>query len=798
MVNCIYCSTAVSRTRPAVFCEACKKNAHTSCVSKSIDILHVINNVPGTSWKCDDCRNNCLCIKENNINAVLDTKVESSLDHIRSEIESIRKDILSQTVKKVQPPADPPRYSDVLHNKTQPAIVIRPKNAVSSANQRTCILVKLDLLVGCKSKADNLKLLSIAKQKLGNSYDIKEVTGINPRIRLVGMSKAYSEEQINSYLLKSNPEVFCGDVECRVLKTYPTKKNNNVYQAEIQLDRISYERAMKGEHLFVGYDSCIIFDAVEVSRCFKCNEFHHSSVSCQNEISCPVCSGKHEVKQCKSTVKKCSNCVKLNIKSDLNVSTAHAVWDKTLSETWLDSDINDREVFPGNYSVYRSDRNFSAIGLKRGGGVAVPVRNDFKSSSVDLGACPSFNNINPKIDILVIKIAIQYSNIYVISLYIPPQISVSDYETFVEAIQSLDVLHGSSIFIVGDFNVTSYAVCLDSNISNGFTNSLNALAGFFNAEQYNYVHNENGNLLDLVFSNAICFEEHATDPLVYEDIHHPALIVTAKNLPVDKKNDVLYSNFVGNYNFRKANFQLLYEMIMNINWANLESMTNVELACELLYSEIYKILDYCVPKVKRIYTHKYPPWYSRHLIQILKQKSVAFRRFKQTGNIRNQVEFQKLRSELKTQASAVYRHYIQSLESDISKNSSTFWSFVNRKTNNHSIPKDMLYNGQSMTNPEDISGAFAEYFGSTCDLICKTRHFSMILLNTGVFRIREHGGSQTTSLSDIEGMQLCTCVKNLPGVLLLYGENRACETTRFTVHCIYFGYPNLGHIKILN
>nr|CAI5855926.1 unnamed protein product [Callosobruchus analis] len=243
--------------------------------------------------------------------------------------------LVLQNGQKVQPPADPPRYSDVLRNKTQPAIVIRPKNANQSVVQtRSDILKSVDpveanlhlgkvrdikdggLLVGYKSKADNLKLLSIAKQKLGNSYDIKEVTGINPRIRLVGMRKAYSEEQINSYLLKSSPEVFCGDVECRVLKTYPTKKNNNVYQAEIQLDRISYERAMKAEHLFVGYDSCIIL-------------MH--SVSCQNEISCPVCSGKHEVKQCKSTVKKCSNCVKLNIKSDLrvNVSTAHAVWDKS-------------------------------------------------------------------------------------------------------------------------------------------------------------------------------------------------------------------------------------------------------------------------------------------------------------------------------------------------------------------------------------------------------------------------------------------------------------------------------------
>nr|CAI5870155.1 unnamed protein product [Callosobruchus analis] len=47
--------------------------------------------------------------------------------------------------------------------------------------------------------------------------------------------------------------------------------------------------------------------------------------------------------------------------------------------------------------------------------------------------------------------------------------------------------------------------------------------------------------------------------------------------------------------------------------------------------------------------------------------------------------------------------YIQSVDSDISKSS--------RKTYNNGIPKDMLYNGQPITNPRDIFGAFAEYFG---------------------------------------------------------------------------------------
>nr|CAI5870156.1 unnamed protein product [Callosobruchus analis] len=113
-----------------------------------------------------------------------------------------------------------------------------------------------------------------------------------------------------------------------------------------------------------------------------------------------------------------------------------------LPETWLDQ--------------IRS--KFSAFGLKIGGGVAMAVRNDFKSSSIGLCVCPSFKNINPKIDVIVVIITTKYWNIYVISLYIPTQISVSDYETFVGAIQSLVLLRGSSIFIVGYFNVTSYGV----------------------------------------------------------------------------------------------------------------------------------------------------------------------------------------------------------------------------------------------------------------------------------------------------------------------------------------------------
>ncbi|CAH2000653.1 unnamed protein product [Acanthoscelides obtectus] len=231
-------------------------------------IMHRERRYPfhGLSWKCDECRGNCLFINEKSVNTVLSKKIDASLGQIKNEVPAIKDELLNHAVKETNPPADPPRYSDVLRNRTQPAIVIRPKNTNQSVTQtKTDILKSVDpveanihlgkvcdikeggIVLGCKSKADNLKLLSIAKEKLGDSYVIKEVAGINPRVRIVGLSGEYSDEQIRSYLLKGNPDVFCGDVECKVLKTYAVKKNR-IFQSVLQIDRVSYVRVMKGTY----------------------------------------------------------------------------------------------------------------------------------------------------------------------------------------------------------------------------------------------------------------------------------------------------------------------------------------------------------------------------------------------------------------------------------------------------------------------------------------------------------------------------------------------------------------------
>lgn len=49
--------------------------------------------------------------------------------------------------------------------------------------------------------------------------------------------------------------------ECKLLKNWPTKKNSDVYHNPLIADG--------NRKLFIGFDMCDAFDAVDVKRCYK-------------------------------------------------------------------------------------------------------------------------------------------------------------------------------------------------------------------------------------------------------------------------------------------------------------------------------------------------------------------------------------------------------------------------------------------------------------------------------------------------------------------------------------------------
>ncbi|KAG5878312.1 hypothetical protein JTB14_025362 [Gonioctena quinquepunctata] len=90
-------------------------------------------------------------------------------------------------------------------------------------------------LIGCKSKDGNTFLENMVQQKLSDSYVIRQVGGVNPRVQLVGLSDHYTSDTLQNLPFKCNKDMFSENSDCKVVKIMSTKKNDKIFQAIIRL-----------------------------------------------------------------------------------------------------------------------------------------------------------------------------------------------------------------------------------------------------------------------------------------------------------------------------------------------------------------------------------------------------------------------------------------------------------------------------------------------------------------------------------------------------------------------------------
>lgn len=396
----------------------------------------------------------------------------------------------------------------------------------------------------------------------------------------------------------------------------------------------------------------------------------------------------------------------------LNSTHLHEYSVIALTETWLDPSIDSSELFSAKYpNVYRSDRDFPSSNRKKGGGVLLAVSDVFTSSTLDLNT-PQFDKLS-RIDIVGVKISCNSQLLYIINIYIPPNTTYEDYEYLFEAIESLDCLYNNDILIVGDFNISAYASYLHDSQTNRLISMLNNFLNIFNMSQHNFIYNENNRLLDLVLYNKMCTVEKSLEPLVAEDSHHPALEISFKIYSSTNLKHNFPVNYSNCYNFRKANFLLLYESISNIDWSFLCTSLDVEDACTRFYDKLYSIFDLYVPKVTSQHNKRYPPWFTSEIIKNIKLKAKLLHNYKHDNDLNAFEEFKRLRAKIKLDINISYKNYIIQAENSIQSAPNKFWAFIKSKKGSTNISNNMFYNGVKLDNPRDILNSYADYFSKS-------------------------------------------------------------------------------------
>lgn len=204
--------------------------------------------------------------------------------------------------------------------------------------------------------------------------------------------------------------------------------------------------------------------------------------------------------------------------------------------------------------------------------------------------------------------------------YLAPDISsdVSTIDRHLSAVNTVTsaMRYGDVHVLLGDYNqphlcwkrAPTGVVILDAEKSTFNTASSKFVDGmsFNNMRQLNTVTNVRDRTLDLLFINedasthCSVFEE--LDSYVSTDLYHPALVAVLKiSLPckfVDAAE-------VNRYNFNKADIASLNIAYENIDWTQIESMNDIDLAVSFFNQTVTSMFEQYIPVVQPRCKHTY-------------------------------------------------------------------------------------------------------------------------------------------------------------------------------------------------
>ncbi|VVD04628.1 unnamed protein product [Leptidea sinapis] len=371
------------------------------------------------------------------------------------------------------------------------------------------------------------------------------------------------------------------------------------------------------------------------------------------------------------------------------------ITESRLCPSILDSELCDSARF----DVFRRDR--TTRGDAFGGGVLIACAKRF-------GARRRFDLEHNDLECMCISIPARtlgsLCDLSIICAYIPPnQRLPSRIQKLCEILSKLFNSHPDDHFsLAGDFNLP----CIEwkqGHPINTATELLN-LTAFLGLNQYNFFFNTHNNLLDLIYSNTSLIISKS--PLVKEDIFHPAIdicVIDIVLLSIKRTNTKRYL-------YNKVDYNAVNYYFSKYDWTSLECLPLHD-AIDKFYSILYESISQFVPHKTLSHTYTYPMWYTKALINIIKEKAKYHHIWKKYNNPNNYASFSKLRQRVKNVEKSCYSEYIRNSEDKIKSTPKLIWTYVKSKRNNKSAyPGVMLYKDETISNQYDICNAFNNFF----------------------------------------------------------------------------------------
>lgn len=359
--------------------------------------------------------------------------------------------------------------------------------------------------------------------------------------------------------------------------------------------------------------------------------------------------------------------------------------------------------------------------MTRGGGTLIAVHRKFRAE---------LRELHPFVDLLdadVTWIDVPISQgptgkkIRLLNCYFPhSKFQIESQSSLFEFLSNIYTDCPNDYFIVlGDFNIPGASWIPNDPNQKKFkleipnydilTSQLSAFMCFTDWYQFNNIPNQNDRQLDLVLSNIDCSVSNV-EALVPIDYHHPVFCVKTCIGSTDN-----YLKPAGRIvrRFFAADYDIVNAELDKVDWELCLPQDSIENAVDTFYDILNRIIDDLIPtKIINSSHDKFPVWYSRPLIKMIKNKTKTHKKWKIYGRIADYIAFSKLRAKIKSMESSCYKLFISRTENNIRYNSKSFWSFLKSKTNINGIPNTVFLGNSVGNSGKEVADLFNTYFQS--------------------------------------------------------------------------------------
>ena len=173
--------------------------------------------------------------------------------------------------------------------------------------------------------SDSAAFATSVKDKLENEFNILVHKNDTRQLKLIRFqNRDYSQEEIVNAIVSQNVFIDKQNSNVKIVKETKYRDDDKFSILIIQLDPISHKRALDQGYISIKWQKYKVFDALTVTKCFKCSRIGHIAKSCKSEtIVCPKCAEQHKADECQSTESKCINCLDAITKYNISICPKH-------------------------------------------------------------------------------------------------------------------------------------------------------------------------------------------------------------------------------------------------------------------------------------------------------------------------------------------------------------------------------------------------------------------------------------------------------------------------------------------